>query len=292
MIPHRFTLALLILLMGVLLITGCLDQVHILAGSAPTQVRVQPTDRPVITETRVLITMILETQTGTPASLNEEPWIKIDPVGDKHKGDRINFTSTTNLVPGTIIKYGVSETPYSPRRWITIVCNGTAIVTPGVGGINRLFFECDTTEVTPHEYDIIEQTADGSVENYSQFYLLPPVDSSGNLVASRPKNYIAWDHLGLPALIINTSMQPVLPSSDIYRNSSETWPLPSGRIMVYSPEGVVRVFDKNGVQIAAYYDEGSRGGAVPSGAMVSLGKGTNVTTVYYQGERYLTEIYE
>jgi hypothetical protein len=223
----------------------------------------------------------------------EKPWITINPIINKHKGDRINFSSITNLQPGTEITYGVSETPYSPRRFeIAIICSGTAVVTAGADGLNNLFYECNTSEVSPHEYDIYEGTDDGSIDNFTQFYLLPPVDAAGNLVATRPKNYIAWDRLGLPTLIVNTSMQPVLPASDPYSNSSESWPPASGRIRVYSPEGVVRIFDKNGIQIAVYYDVGGRGGAVPSGATVSLNNGTNVSTVYYQGERYLTEIYE
>ena len=184
----------------------------------------------------------------------EEPWITINPIVNRHKGDRINFSSITNLQPGTEIKYGISETPYSPRQFrIPVMCNGTAIVTAGADGLNKLFYECDSSEVSPHEYDIYEWTDDKSIDNYTRFYLLPPVDAAGNLVATRPKNHIAWDRLGLPTLIVNTSMQPVLPASDLYRNSSESWPPTAGRIKVYSPEGVVRIFDKNGMQIAAYY---------------------------------------
>jgi hypothetical protein len=222
----------------------------------------------------------------------EKPWFRIDPVFDKHKGDRINFSSTTNLPPGIAVEYGVVQTPHSPSRRVIIMCNGTALITGGSGGENNLFYECDTSDLPAIEYDIYEWTADRTIDNYSRFYLLPPVDASGNLVAIRPKNYITWERLDLPDLKVNASMKPVLPTSDLYRNNTETWPHSTGRIKVYSPEGVVRIFDKDGIQIAAYYDVGGHGGAVPSGAMVSIDNGTNVSTVYYLGERWLTEIFE
>jgi hypothetical protein len=88
-------------------------------------------------------------------------------------------------------------------------------------------------------------------------------------------------------------MQPVPASSNLYRNSSEILPEEFGQIMVFAPEGIVRIYDKTGIQTATYYDSSSlRSVAVPNGAFVSLKNGTNVTTVTYNGQRYLTQIFE
>jgi hypothetical protein len=63
-------------------------------------------------------------------------------------------------------------------------------------------------------------------------------------------------------------------------------------IVVFSPDGIVRFFDKNGTQIAAYFDFGTlHSSALSSGVMTSSPVG-NVTTFTYGGERLLTLIFE
>ena len=89
-------------------------------------------------------------------------------------------------------------------------------------------------------------------------------------------------------------MQPEIPklTINLFPDSHNRAQLPRGSIVVFSPDSIVRVFDKNGTQIAAYLDFNTfRSAGVPSGSVVDDSVG-NVSTFTFGGERVLTLIHE
>ena len=274
-LKNHFHLTLtLTLIIVVVLLAGCLGQESDgkCAGNEPST---------------VFITSLIPTSAvfESPQVPKNGNWIKIDPISDKQVGDIFTINASTNLSAGDEILVQV----YNSRivRNITGTL-GTVKVNQGTGGINTISFVVNTSEFKPDEYIVSEDATGQETFGIAFFNVFQKPVSPGN-VTLKPKNFIDWEKLDLPTFKVNNSMQPENPS---FANSdSDPCQTTNGSIILFSTDGIVRIFDKNGAQTGACYDSRDfHSHGVPSGTMIDI-RG-NVTTVFYGGKRILTEIHE
>jgi hypothetical protein len=286
MTPLCKTLTLILLLLALLMAAGCVGQAENgrSAGNVPSTVLIS-SSIPAPTE--------IETYKVPPDGY----WIKIDPISDKFVGEIFTIASTTNLPTGEEILVQVySSTFKTGAKFSTnkfYGATGTLRVIRGTNGINIILFVVNTSELKPDEYIVTEDAVIQPVAGSALFNVLPAPDSYGK-TPLKPKNFIDWGKLDLPPLNVNNSMQPEIPklAINLFPDPSQPGQLPRGSIVVLSTDSLVRVFDKNGTQIAAYLDFNEfRSAGVPSGSVVDVSVG-NVSTVTYGGERILTMIHE
>ena len=263
--PVFAAVALLLVMVAVLLAAGCMGNgISVVTSPTPTPIQ--------------------------PAKVHQSLyWIDVDPISDKHVGDIFTINATTNLSAGDTILVQI----YNSRIVRNISgTSGTEKVVQGSGGINTISFIVNSSAFRPDEYIVAESAdnADGTLlaGGVAFFKVFPEPVPLGS-VTLKPKNFIDWDKLGLPELKINTSMQP---ETHPYTNpDSEPCQTINGSIMLFSTDGIVRIFDKTGTQTAACYDiYNFHSYGVPSGSLIDI-KG-NVTTVFYGSERIVTMIHE
>ena len=88
--------------------------------------------------------------------LIENPIITIDPVGDRHVGDKFTITATTNLAVGDDVLFEVYSSSFQPTQksqsGAFSGATGTVTVTQGTGGLNQLSFPVDASTFKPDEY--------------------------------------------------------------------------------------------------------------------------------------------
>jgi PGF-CTERM protein len=102
--------------------------------------------------------------------LVEVPVIRIDPVGDKHVGDKFTITAATNLAVDDDILVQVYSSSFKPTQKSQSGefsgATGTVKVTKGDSGMNKISFDVDSSTFKPDEYiitaDAILQTATGT----------------------------------------------------------------------------------------------------------------------------------
>lgn len=273
-IHFHLTITLTLIIVVVLLAAGCMGQ----AGDGKNVGNVPST---------VFITSPIPTPTQIESSNIHKYlyWIDIDPISDKQVGDIFTINASTNLSAGDEILVQV----YNSRIVRNITgTSGTVKVNQGTGGINTISFVVNTSEFKPDEYIVSEDATGQETFGIAFFNVFQKPVSPGN-VTLKPKNFIDWEKLDLPTLKVNNSMQPENPS---FANSdSDPCQTTNGSIILFSTDGIVRIFDKNGAQTGACYDSRDfHSHGVPSGTMIDI-RG-NVTTVFYGGERILTEIHE
>jgi hypothetical protein len=269
---------LMLIIMVVLLATGCVGQ----GGegkSAENGISSVPIPSSIPTPTQI----------EPPQITQDGYWIKIDPISDKQAGDIFIVTSTTNVSVGEEILVQVYSPKFFPGGQQEFSgTTGNVEVIPGSNGINTISFVVNTSAFRPNEYVVTEDAIGQDATGFTQFNILPAPISSGNTTL-KPKNFIDWEKLDLPTLKVNNSMEPENPSFAI--SDSDPCQTTNGSIILFSTDGIVRIFDKNGAQTGACYDSRDfHSHGVPSGTMIDI-RG-NVTTVFYGGERILTEIHE
>jgi len=148
MTPFRVTLALMLVMVAVLLA----------AGSAGVSGIIQATSEK------------NSTQSGTGTY-----WIKIDPIGDKHRGDQFILTSTTNLPVGDDVRIQIYSGPnHGPKnrsyRFYGII--GTAKVTKGSEDLNKTVFDVDSSKLKVDEYLVQEDAMQNYASNVALFNVL------------------------------------------------------------------------------------------------------------------------
>jgi PGF-CTERM protein len=102
--------------------------------------------------------------------LIEEPTITIDPIGDRHVGDKFTITAKTNLAVDDEILVQVYSSSFQPTQKSQSGefsgATGTIKVTAGDGGLNALSFDVDASTFKPDEYivtmDAVIQDATGT----------------------------------------------------------------------------------------------------------------------------------
>ena len=93
--------------------------------------------------------------------LVEEPVIRIDPIGDKHVGDKFTITAQTNLAVDDEVLVQVYSSSFKPtvksQSGEFSGATGTIKVTKGDSGMNKLSFDVDSSTFKPDEYIVTEQ---------------------------------------------------------------------------------------------------------------------------------------
>ena len=93
--------------------------------------------------------------------LVEVPVIRIDPVGDKHVGDKFTITASTNLAVDDEILVEVYSSSFKPTQKSQSGefsgATGTVKVTKGDSGMNKISFDVDSSTFKPDEYIVTEQ---------------------------------------------------------------------------------------------------------------------------------------
>jgi PGF-CTERM protein len=92
--------------------------------------------------------------------LVEEPIITIDPIGDKHVGDKFTITAKTNLAVDDEVLVQVYSSSFKPTQKSQSGefsgATGTIKVTKGDTGMNKLTFDVDSSTFKPDEYIVTE----------------------------------------------------------------------------------------------------------------------------------------
>ena len=92
--------------------------------------------------------------------LVEEPIIRIDPIGDKHVGDKFTITAQTNLAVDDEILVQVYSSSFKPtvksQSGEFSGATGTVKVTKGDSGMNKISFDVDSSTFKPDEYIVTE----------------------------------------------------------------------------------------------------------------------------------------
>jgi len=88
--------------------------------------------------------------------LVEVPSIRIDPVGDRHVGDKFTITATTNLAVDDDVQMTVVSSSFKPTQKSQSGefsgASGTVKVTKGDTGLNKISFDVDASTFKPDEY--------------------------------------------------------------------------------------------------------------------------------------------
>jgi len=97
--------------------------------------------------------------------LVEEALIRIDPIGDKHVGDKFTITAQTNLAVDDEVLIQVYSSSFKPTQKSQSGefsgATGTVKVTKGDSGMNKLSFDVDSSTFKPDEYIV---TADAVIQ--------------------------------------------------------------------------------------------------------------------------------
>jgi len=92
--------------------------------------------------------------------LVEEPNIAIDPVGDRHVGDKFTITAQTNLAVDDEVLVQVYSSSFKPTQKSQSGefsgATGTQKVTKGDSGMNKITFDVDASTFKPDEYIVTE----------------------------------------------------------------------------------------------------------------------------------------
>ena len=102
--------------------------------------------------------------------LVEVPVIRIDPIGDKHVGDKFTITASTNLAVDDEVLVQVYSSSFKPTQKSQSGefsgATGTVKVKKGDSGMNKITFDVDSSTFKPDEYivtaDAILQVATGT----------------------------------------------------------------------------------------------------------------------------------
>lgn len=88
--------------------------------------------------------------------LVQEPIIQIDPIGNRHIGDKFTITATTNLAVDDEIIFEVYQSSFEPtqktQRGEFSGATGTSKIMKGDKGLNRLSFDVDSSTFKPDNY--------------------------------------------------------------------------------------------------------------------------------------------
>lgn len=274
MTPFRVTLALMLVIVVAMLAAGCAGQDRERKG-AGNGISAAPTISLIPTPTQI----------ESPQDPKEGYWIKIDPISDKQVGDIFTINASTNLSAGDEILVQI----YNSRIVRDISgTSGSVKVVQGAGEMNMTSFVVNTSDFRPDEYIVTEEALRQNTSGVIFFNVFPAPVSITNATL-KPKNFIDWEKLDLPPLKINNSMRTENPPFE--KTYSELCQITNGSIILFSTDGIVRIFDENGKQIVACNDyRNYHSNGVPSGSVINIGG--NVTTVFIGNKRMVTLIHE
>jgi trimeric autotransporter adhesin len=135
--------------------------------------------------------------------LVEEPVIRVDPIGDKHVGDKFTITAQTNLAVDDEILVQVYSSSFKPTQKSQSGefsgATGTVKVTKGDSGMNKVSFDVDSSTFKPDEYIVTEaaviQEATGTalfnVLETSPVTVAPTTVAVATTIATQPPTQVA-----------------------------------------------------------------------------------------------------
>jgi PGF-CTERM protein len=122
-----------------------------LQGSDAAEALVQAINDPNVDDTYTKLQFLIEV-----------PVIRIDPIGDKHVGDKFTIHAQTNLAVDDEVLFEVYSSSFKPTQKSQSGefsgATGTVKVTKGLTGMNALAFDVDAATFKPDEY-IVQATA-------------------------------------------------------------------------------------------------------------------------------------
>jgi len=120
--------------------------------------------------------------------LIEEPTITIDPIGDKHVGDKFTITATTNLAVDDEILVQVYSSSFNPTQKSQSGefsgATGTVKVTKGDSGMNIISFDVDSSTFKPDEYLVSEAAVIQDATGTALFNVLESVPQTATPVVT------------------------------------------------------------------------------------------------------------
>jgi PGF-CTERM protein len=123
--------------------------------------------------------------------LVEEALIRIDPIGDKHVGDKFTITAQTNLAVDDEVLVQVYSSSFKPTQKSQSGefsgATGTVKVTKGDSGMNKLSFDIDSSTFKPDEYIVTADAVIQSATGTALFNVLeqaPPTPVSTTVVTT------------------------------------------------------------------------------------------------------------
>ncbi|MFA5253837.1 MAG: MEMAR_RS02690 family S-layer glycoprotein, partial [Methanoregula sp.] len=115
--------------------------------------------------------------------LIENPVINVDPVGDRHVGDKFTITATTNLAVDDEVLVEVYSSSFQPAQKTTASgfsgATKTVKVTKGDSGLNKISMDVDASAFKPDEYLVKETGVLQDATGTALFKVLEPSVSTG-----------------------------------------------------------------------------------------------------------------
>ncbi len=106
----------------------------------------------------------------------EKPFIRIDPIGDKHVCDKFQITAHTNLAVDDEVLVQVYSSSFKPNQKSQSGefsgATGMVRVTKDTVDMNKLLFDLDTCTFKPDEYIVTEEALNQQVTNTVLFNVL------------------------------------------------------------------------------------------------------------------------
>ena len=140
--------------------------------------------------------------------LVEEPVIRIDPIGDKHVGDKFTITAQTNLAVDDEILVQVYSSSFKPTQKSQSGefsgATGTVKVTKGDSGMNKISFDVDSSTFKPDEYIVTEEAVIQEATGTALFNVLEtaPVTATPTVVVTTAAP------TPVPTTIVTTAAHP------------------------------------------------------------------------------------
>ena len=120
-----------------------------LQGSDAAEALVQAINSPNVDDTYTKLQFLVEV-----------PVIRVDPIADKHVGDKFTITATTNLAVNDDVLVTVYSSSFKPtdksQSGEFSGATGTVKVTKGTSGLNAISFDVDSSTFKPDEYLVTE----------------------------------------------------------------------------------------------------------------------------------------
>jgi PGF-CTERM protein len=111
----------------------------------------------------------------------EEPWIRIDTIGDKYVGDTFKITGTTNLAEGDTILMTVTSSSFQPTEKTQTGefsgSSGSVTVQKG-DTYNTFSFDVDASTYKPDEYLVKAESVQPSQTTTATFNVLEGVPTT------------------------------------------------------------------------------------------------------------------
>ncbi|WP_301663152.1 MEMAR_RS02690 family S-layer glycoprotein [Methanoculleus frigidifontis] len=118
---------------------------------------------PYVEDTHVALTFLVE-----------EPWLRIDPIGNQTPGSTFTITGTTNLAPGDELLIDVTSASFDPMAGVPYIgfsgASGAVTVQRGAPN-NTWFFEVDASTFRPDEYIVNVESVETGVTCSTTFAL-------------------------------------------------------------------------------------------------------------------------